>query len=130
MDKKRAFQKKKRGELLVDKNKLHLLKNYITFSYIINFLLLLFLVSILDFLPPQLPFFYGMPYGEDQLVARNFILSAPLAGIVITSLNLVLARLIQEGLIKKVLETTSLIMSFLILVTVLKIVFLIGFFKL
>jgi len=128
MDKKRAFQKKKRGELLAAKSKFEVLKNFTTLSYIINILLLLFLVSILNFLPPQLPFLYGMPYGEDQLISGSYIISGPLAGILITSLNLVLARLTREGLIKRVLEASSFVISFLILVTVVKIVLLIGFF--
>lgn len=97
----------------------------------ISFAILLFILAFLLFtwqkLPPQVPLFYSLPWGEEQLASPNFLLILPFSCLCLGILNFFLAVfcLEQHSLAAKILVwvTTSLI--FLASFTLVKIVFLI-----
>lgn len=79
-------------------------------------------------LPPVVPLFYGRPFGESQLVPVLTLFFAPITSIVITFVNSGLAILTEDVFSKKILVSGAFLLSLLITITVLKIIFLVGFF--
>ena len=97
---------------------------------VISSLLLLIAVVFLfawQRLPPQLPLFYSLPRGEEQLGSKLSFFLLPLISFFVGIINLFLAMTIfeQYPFASKLLLWTSLAVSFLIGLTFLKIVILI-----
>lgn len=103
-------------------------KNYLYFSLALNAVTGLIIFGGFNFLPPLLPLFYGQPEGQSQLVPKPEVLIAPLVAILITAVNITLARLIKNKFIQKILLVSSFFVSLLITITVIKITLLVGFF--
>ena len=89
-----------------------------------NTLVVLFILVLKSFLPPVVPLFYGRPTGEAQLG----LYIAPGVSFLITAVNMFLNLWLEEDYIKRLLAIFSVSVSVLTAITVLKIVFLIGFF--
>ncbi len=106
-----------------------LYKKYIYLSFTVIAVSLLSILIFRDFLPPLVPLFYGRPVGQAQLVGTLGLLIAPLVALIITLTNLFFARLVEDNFLKKVLVLSSSFISLLSLITILKIVFLVGFFN-
>ncbi|QQG41931.1 MAG: hypothetical protein HYV90_01305 [Candidatus Woesebacteria bacterium] len=81
-----------------------------------------------NILPPIVPLFYGRPFGESQLVPVLNLFFAPIVSIVITLTNSGLALITEDVFSKKILISGAFLFSLLITITILKIVFLVGFF--
>jgi hypothetical protein len=81
-----------------------------------------------SFLPPVVPLFYGRPDGAAQLVQPMLLLIAPGVSMLITILNLLLSTQSKDIFLKKLLAVTAFIVSFISLITIVKIVLLVGFF--
>lgn len=88
----------------------------------------LIFVIIRSFLPPVVPFFYGSPIGEKQLVPQMGLLLAPLLSLVITVFNLFLASKMQDKFVKQVLIAGSVLFSLFMAIAFVKVVFLVGLF--
>ena len=75
------------------------------------------------FFPPEIPFFYSRPWGQEQLANPLMLFMLPGLGLIIFFLNVFVARLIsrEEHLIKQVLAMSFLIFNFLSLVTLIQI---------
>jgi hypothetical protein len=104
------------------------LKNYILIGGVINFATIIFTLFVQGKLPPQVPLFYGLPLGENQLVKPIFLLIPSLLSCVIISANLFLARLIKDDFVKKAFAVTGLASAIFTGITTFKIIFLIGSF--
>jgi len=85
---------------------------------------ILIIISIWRFLPPEIPLFYSRPWGKDQLVNSPGIIVLPIICLVVFFANMVVAQLAtkEETLVKKMLAITSLIFSFLILISLIQII--------
>lgn len=79
-------------------------------------------------MPPVVPLFYGKPSGEGQLVPTLGLLIAPAASLLITLLNTALSVVTNDTFFKQVLIATTLLITLLTTITVLKVIFLVGFF--
>lgn len=79
-------------------------------------------------LPPELPLFYGFTESDQQLTTPLGLLLPGTASFIVIILNSILSILIPNDFLKKTLSVTSLLISLLLLITVLKIIFLVGFF--
>ena len=104
------------------------LKNYVYLALGANVLTLLFILLIKNFLPPEVPLFYGNAVGESQLVETFLLIIAPAVAILILCLNVFLSTVVGEPFLKKVLIISSFFVSMLTSITVFKIIFLVGFF--
>lgn len=81
-----------------------------------------------NFLPPELPLYYGKPVGEGQLTSVNGLLVIPGVILVITIVNMVIGTLFKDVFIKRVLIFSALFSAVLLAITFTKIILLIGFF--
>lgn len=77
--------------------------------------------------PPELPLFYSLPWGKEQLTTPVGLFLLPLLSLSVFFLNLLLTFFItqQEKLIQKMLDTAAAVFSLLCLTTLIKIITLI-----
>ncbi len=103
-------------------------KNCVYGAFAVNAILIILIFIFKTHLPPQIPLYYGLARGEQQL-AENIYLSIPsLASSLILIANLVLAYFIKDEFIQKTLVISALAGSLLATITVTKIIFVVGSF--
>ncbi len=103
-------------------------RNYLVAGLIVNAVTILVVILIHSFLPPQLPLFYGMPEGEEQL-ASSWALTIPNGiALLLILLNSALAFFTKDEFIKKTLIFAALALTLFLTITTVKIAFLIGSF--
>lgn len=103
-------------------------KTYLYYSLGISVALALIILGVRNYLPPQVPLFYGKAVGEEQLVSTIGLMLAPLTSFIVTVINFLLIRVIKDNFLQKVLTVSTLFISGLIAITTLKIIVLVGFF--
>lgn len=102
-------------------------RNYFLAAIIINVGVVLTLFLFRSALPPLVPLFYGRPMGEAQLTKTLGLLIAPGASILITILNLCLSLWVKDDFLKKLLAISAIVISALTIITIIKIILLVGF---
>jgi|SRR3989304_8817961 len=92
---------------------------------ILSLVIILVIGVFLRFLPPRLPLFYSLAWGEEQLVTHQQFLIIPASITLITLLNLIISWQLHPSQIffKKVLLLSSIIVSLILTVTFIKIIF-------
>ena len=82
------------------------------------------IVTALKFLPPRLPLFYSLPWGDGQLATHQQFLIIPASISLITLLNLIISWQLHpsQSFFKKALLLSSIIVSFILTITFIKIV--------
>lgn len=103
------------------------LESSIYASFGLSFFLVLVILLLRGFLPPQVPLFYGEPVGEGQLVKSTQLILAPIFSLLVTLINTFAASKINDDFIQKILVISSLFVSILVLITLVRIVFLVGY---
>lgn len=90
---------------------------------LITLLITLFIVISIKFLPPKLPLFYSLPWGEKQLADHSQLLIIPAIIALVTLLNLVISWQLHDSQIffKKILLFSSILISLILTITFLKI---------
>lgn len=96
--------------------------------YLSNTITIVFIFTFQSFLPPVVPLFYGFPKGQDQLVNSIFLVIPPLSSIIIAIFSTMLTAIIKDDFLKKILLSTSVVITVLSFVTVFKIFILVGGF--
>lgn len=104
------------------------MKKYVTAAIIINLLVILSVLALIGFLPPQVPLFYGLPEGQDQLATSWFLILPATTSLFILVSNLLITPLIKEPFLQKTLVLAGIATAFFSTVTTVKIIFLVGSF--
>lgn len=104
------------------------LKGYVYASVGLSFVSILAILILKNYLPPVVPFFYGLPVGSSQLVPTLGMLLAPGVNILIILLNIVLSNFSKDVFFKRTLIISGFFVSMLTTITVFKIIVLVGFF--
>lgn len=108
--------------------KISQLEKYFYVGCLISFLSLVFALIIQKALPPQIPLFYGLPQGEEQL-STSLGLTIPSAfSFIVILINYFLVRFLKDDFLKKALSVAGLAVSVLAAITTVKIAFLVGHF--
>lgn len=94
----------------------------------LNLAVILLFLLVKGFLPPVIPLLYGRPSGSGQLLPDFGILLAPALSIALILVNVVISGYITDLFSKKLLIAASCLISLLTSITVIKIIFLVGFF--
>lgn len=111
-------------------------------SFSLNAVLFLFILIIINRLPPIIPLFYSRPWGEEQLIPKLVLFAAPITSLTFLAVNYFLARYrlvewfsrdeaskAQKGnglLILRALAFVSVIAGLLAAITVLRIALLVS----
>ena len=91
------------------------LKNFILFSIMLSVLGIFFIFLLQANLPPEVPLFYGLPEGEEQLTSS-------------ARLVIPLTLFLRNSFLQKTLVLVSFAISILSFLTTLRIVLLVGSF--
>lgn len=102
-------------------------KGYLYASGAINLVAILATVAANPNLPPVVPLYYGLPVGNSQLVSSWGLVIAPLSAMLITTINTSLALYLKGVFLKKILAVGSFFISILSIVTIIKVILLVGF---
>lgn len=88
------------------------------------FIIIIWVIN-LPSLPPQIPLFYSLPWGEAQLVNLNQFIILPSTIILITLLNLIISWHLHPSqiIIKRVLSLSSTLTSSLIFIAAIRIIY-------
>lgn len=118
---------------LFPKDKISLLKQEKTIRLAtrIYFAILFFTFAFLVFtwkrLPPELPLFYSLPWGEEQLGKPSFLLILPIGSLLMGMVNFSLAvfSFERQPMLAKILVWATSLLTFLASLTLIKIILLI-----
>lgn len=102
--------------------------NFVYAAVIINSINLLIVFAFQKNLPPQVPLFYGHTEGEQQLTSSLGLLIPGAYSLVLTVINTVLSIFLGNDYLKKVLIIASFTISLLSIITITKIILLVGYF--
>lgn len=102
-------------------------KRHFLLSFIplfLSLLMTLFILIFAKFLPPKLPLFYSLPWGEKQLVSRAQLLIIPATMTLVTLGNLIISWQLHHSqtLLKNILLISALLISLILTITFFKIV--------
>ncbi|OGM20745.1 hypothetical protein A2714_03630 [Candidatus Woesebacteria bacterium RIFCSPHIGHO2_01_FULL_38_9] len=118
---------------LIPKNKVVEGKNlpipkFIYSSLVVSGLGIFFVILMQNNLPPELPLFYGLPEGEDQLTTSLGLVTPAIISFIITLINTGLVFFLQNKFLQKTLILSSFAISILSVITIVKIALLVGSF--
>lgn len=93
-------------------------------SLILALLVTITILFLAGSLPPRLPLFYSLPWGENQLALLPQLLLVPSIMVFITLINLIIFWQLHDSqiLFKQILTISSLVTSIILAVTFIKII--------
>lgn len=96
----------------------------IIFPGIISLIFVIYILIFFRFLPPKLPLFYSLPWGDKQLTTHLQFLILPASLILILLLNLVVSLNLHSAQLffKKILIAANFISTLILTITFIKIV--------
>ncbi len=97
----------------------------ISSSVLISLIIILLWAINIYKLPQQIPLFYSQPWGENQLADLPQFIVLPALVILTVLINLIISWHLHPSqiILKRILSFSSLIVSFLILITAFKIIY-------
>lgn len=99
---------------------------WISFTPLLLSLFMTLIIAIsVKFLPPKLPLFYSLPWGEQQLAQNGQLFIIPAIMALVTLCNLIISWQLHPAQVffKKMLLFSSMLVSLILTITFLKIVF-------
>lgn len=97
-------------------------------GFLVNFSVIVLTFLGQKYLPPQIPLFYGLAQGEEQLAASIWLFLPNSLALIFLVANGLVATLIDEEFMKKILVGAGIIATFFATITTLKIFLLVGSF--
>jgi len=102
--------------------------NVFYISLAINTVAIIGILLLGNRLPPQLPLFYGLPEGKEQLTTKLGLTTAAFTALGIVLMNAILSAFLRNEFLRKTLILVGFAVSFLSLITTAEIILLIGVF--
>lgn len=93
---------------------------------VINLLIIVWIFISQAHLPPEVPLFYGLPSGEEQLSQSPLLILPPIISLILIGLNFLLIRTTKDKFLQNVLLSTMVVITALSTITIAKIIFLVG----
>lgn len=103
----------------------------VKFIYVAFFLGVVNILSILilrNYLPPEVPLYYGLAKGQEQLTTSLGLITPGVISLVITVLNTFLAYTMSNDFLQKTLVISAFSASIISFIATIEIVFLVGSF--
>lgn len=91
-----------------------------------NILVVLAVLLLQNHLPPVVPLFYGLPYGEEQLASKWALVIPPIVALALLGVNIFIAHETKDDFIKQIMEGLTLATTALSTITVVRIILLVG----
>lgn len=102
--------------------------NLILISFAISIAAIVAILILKDNIPPEVPLFYGLPDGKEQLGTRALLILPIATSQIFLLINSLLAYYISDEFLKKTLIISALAATFLSIITTVKILLLVGSF--
>ena len=129
---KKPWRGKRLGRLSIKKDKIAPknipLGKFLLFATGLNLLIIAVVFLLKSFLPPEIPLYYGLAEGQEQLASSISLIIPPIISLVIILVNTILTFAVQNNLLKSSLTVAAATTSVFSTATVLKIIFLVGSF--
>lgn len=103
-------------------------RNFVLAAFSLSLATILLVIILHGRLPPQVPLFYGLAQGEEQLVASYGLILPSTASFLIVVLNITLANFLKSDFLKKILILTGFVTASFASITTIKIILLVGSF--
>lgn len=103
-------------------------RQYVIYAIVANIITIFFALIVHKWLPPEVPLFYGMPQGDEQLASSWLLVLPGLISLLILFTNLAIVGLIKNDFSKKTLVLGAIGATFFSTITTFKIIFLVGSF--
>ncbi len=97
-------------------------------SLVISILTVCVVIFVQNSLPPEIPLFYGLAQGEEQLSSPIGLLLPTICALVILIINTTIALNLKNELMQKTLVMAAFAATFFSLVTTVQIILLVGSF--
>ena len=104
------------------------LKQLLLATLILALLTIGFVVISLNHLPPEVPLFYGLPEGEDQLASATSLIVPSLVSIAVFLINATTVYLLEDKFIQSMLVVATFAVTLLSSITTIKIILLVNSF--
>lgn len=104
------------------------LKRFVYVALTLNILNLITVLILQKNLPPQVPLFYGFAESEQQLTTTLGLIIPSIYSFAVVFINIIFTLFISSDYLKKILSIASFTISLLSIITVVKIIILVGFF--
>ena len=99
-------------------------KNPLIAAVSANIVIILIILLLQGFFPPQVPLLYGLPEGEAQLVSSLSLTIPSLVSLLVIAINIFISYFLKEEFFKKVLIITAVGLTIFSTTTTIKIVLL------
>ena len=104
------------------------LQNLLIVSLVVNVLVIASVIMLKNNLPPEVPLFYGMPKGSEQLAMSNFLILPSAISMIFIFVNVGISYFTSDEFIKNILIATGVAATIFSSITTVRIIFLIGSF--
>ena len=94
----------------------------------VNLLIIILIIIIRSSLPPEVPLFYGLARGKEQLAATNLLAIPSLVSMSVVIINFIVSNITSDKFLRTTLISASIVVTFFSAITTLKIIFLVGSF--
>ena len=94
--------------------------------FVLNIVIILFVILAQNNLPPVLPLFYGMPYGKEQLADKILLILPPLIAMGVAIVSSLLVKVLKDDFLQKVLLVAMYTATLLSIITIIKIISLVS----
>ncbi|CAN5284618.1 hypothetical protein BH10PAT1_BH10PAT1_3700 [soil metagenome] len=98
------------------------------FCIALNLVTILLIVLVHKHLPPVIPLFYGLPVSVAELSGSYTLALPPIIASCLALINLIIVKFTKDIFLDKILSGLTISLTALSLITVLKIIFLVGSF--
>lgn len=95
-------------------------------ALIINSMLIVLIAVSGNFLPPEIPLFYGQPVSTAQLAPTLWLALPAGVSLLLVGINTTLTKIVEDNFLAKALVGALIATTVLSTITIIKIIFLVG----
>jgi len=99
-------------------------KNSLLVATFANVIIILVVLLLQKYFPPQVPLLYGLPEGEGQLVSSLSLTIPSIVSLLVIVVNILISYLLKDEFFKKILIVTAVGLTIFSATTTIKIAFL------
>ena len=99
-------------------------KNSLLVATFANIVIILVVLLLQKYFPPQVPLLYGLPEGEEQLVSSLSLTIPSIVSLLVIVVNILISYLLKDEFFKKILIVTAVGLTIFSATTTIKIAFL------
>ena len=100
----------------------------VIFLVVLNIAIIVLITLLNNKLPPELPLFYGLAYGKEQLAPSYYLVLPSAVALLTIIVNTVISFFLEDSFLKTTLLIANFAVTFFSIITTIKIVLLIGSF--